>query len=177
MVIIEVVIGLLPTGLDNFSHIGGLLMGLVLGITVLHSPNSLRKHIGEDPVRYHSSKTSAKAKRQSNAALNDDLIYGTDGASARALLKDPVNFFKDRKGLWWVWWLFRAVALLAVIIAFIVLLNNFYKTHSSNCSWCKYMSCINVKNWCDQGQLTTSRTVPVDPQGTPLPTSPARFKW
>lgn len=174
MVIIEVVIGLLPTGLDNFSHIGGLLMGLVLGITLLHSPNSLRKHIGEDPVRYHSSKTSTRAKRQSNAALNDDLIYGTDGASATALLKDPVNFFKGRKRLWWVWWLFRAISLLAVVIAFIVLLHNFYNTHSSNCSWCKYMSCIDVKNWCDQGQLTTNRTL--SPAPTPLPTSPAMFR-
>lgn len=40
--VISFVIGLLP-GLDNFSHIGGFCMGLVMGTAVLPSPRMLRK--------------------------------------------------------------------------------------------------------------------------------------
>lgn len=40
--VVSFVIGLLP-GLDNFSHIGGFAMGLVMGTAVLPSPRMLRK--------------------------------------------------------------------------------------------------------------------------------------
>lgn len=130
-VIISFVLGLLP-GLDNFSHIGGFIMGLCLGICVLHSPNALRQRIGDDPP-YSSVGTG---------------YAGT----APSFLKNPVGFFKGRKPLWWAWWLVRAGLLVAVIIIFIVLLNNFY-TNQNDCSWCKYLSCIPVYNWCDQGNL------------------------
>lgn len=119
-VIISFVLGLLP-GLDNFSHIGGFLMGICLGICVLHSPNSLRQRIGDDPP-YSSVGTG---------------YAGTPPS----FLKNPVGFFKGRKPLWWAWWLVRAGTLVAVIIVFIVLLNNFY-VNQNDCSWCKYLSCI-----------------------------------
>src|ERR1700761_5395334 len=45
-VLVSFVLGLLP-GLDNFSHIGGFLMGLASGICLLHSPNFLRQRTGE----------------------------------------------------------------------------------------------------------------------------------
>jgi membrane associated rhomboid family serine protease len=121
-VIISFVLGLLP-GLDNFSHIGGFLMGLALGICILHSPNALRRRIG------------------------DDAPYSTvnSGFSASGVpppfLKNPVGFFKGRKPLWWAWWLLRAGALVAVTVVFILLLNNFYVYHNT-CSWCKYLSCL-----------------------------------
>lgn len=120
-IIISFVLGLLP-GLDNFSHIGGFLMGLSLGISVLHSPNSLRLKIGQD-VAYST------------------VPEGTD-QGPQPFLKNPVGFFKGRKPLWWVWWLIRAGALILVIVVFIVLLNNFYTTTKQSCSWCKYLSCI-----------------------------------
>lgn len=120
-VVISFVLGLLP-GLDNFSHIGGFLMGLALGICVLHSPNALRMKI--------------------NGGGN--LSYSAvDGGSAPApgFLKSPIGFFKGRKPLWWAWWLVRVGALVAIIVIFIVLLNNFYNGHHT-CSWCKYLSCL-----------------------------------
>lgn len=121
-VIISFVLGLLP-GVDNFSHIGGLLMGLCMGLSILHSPNALRRRIGEDDAPYSTV----------NAAFSRDKPPG--------FVKNPVGFFKGRKPLWWVWWVFRMAALLLVLIVFIVLLNNFYTYHRT-CSWCKYLSCL-----------------------------------
>ncbi|AEO62546.1 uncharacterized protein THITE_2106847 [Thermothielavioides terrestris NRRL 8126] len=134
-VVISFVLGLLP-GLDNFSHIGGFLMGLALGICVLHSPNSLRRRIGDD-VPYASSHVS-----RGSAALG----------TPPGFLQNPVGFFKGRKPLWWAWWLIRAGALVVVTVVFILLLNNFY-IYRATCSWCKYLSCLPVSNWCDIGNL------------------------
>lgn len=118
--VISFVLGLLP-GLDNFSHIGGFLMGLALGVCVLHSPNSLRRRMGQDP-------SYAAVPAGAEAALTP-------------FLKNPVGFFKGRKPLWWAWWLVRVAALVIIIAVFIVLLNNFYKV-GHTCKWCKYLSCI-----------------------------------
>lgn len=155
-VIISFVLGLLP-GLDNFSHIGGFLMGLCLGISVLHSPNALRRKIGED-VPYST------------------VNAGHHGPAPPGFLKNPVGFFKGRKPLWWAWWLVRAGALVLVLVVFVVLLNNFYVYHVT-CSWCKYLSCLvsltstcsrrinilltpeqPVSNWCDSGLTFSSGT-------------------
>lgn len=120
-IIISFVLGLLP-GVDNFSHIGGLLMGLALGLSVLHSPNALRRRIGDDSP--YSTVNS-----------------GYTGDKPPGFLKNPVGFFKGRKPFWWAWWLVRAGALLLVFVVFIVLLQNFY-VYRKTCSWCKYLSCL-----------------------------------
>ncbi|KAL1869712.1 hypothetical protein VTK73DRAFT_2953 [Phialemonium thermophilum] len=137
-VLISFVLGLLP-GLDNYSHIGGFVMGLALGICVLHSPNALRSRIGEDPP--YSSVVGG---------------YGPQGA-APSFFKNPVGFFKGRKPLWWAWWLIRAGALVLVTIFFILLLNNFY-VYRKTCHWCKYLSCLPINNWCDIGNLNLQNT-------------------
>jgi membrane associated rhomboid family serine protease len=120
---ISFVLGLLPY-LDNFSHIGGFLMGLVLGICILHSPASLRRRIGQDEPPY--------AQVNSVYAMNSGVVQ---------FAKAPVGFFKGRKPLWWAWWLLRAAALAAVFICFILLLNNFY-IYRVSCDWCRYLSCL-----------------------------------
>lgn len=154
-VVISFVLGLLP-GLDNFAHIGGFLMGLALGICVLHSPNSLRRRLGAEDPSYAS------------------MHLTPNQGGPPPFLKNPIGFFKGRKPLWWAWWLVRAGFLLTVIIVFIVLLNNFYIYHNT-CSWCKYLSCIvsflithandhlltciqPVNNWCelDNFKITSS---------------------
>ncbi|KAH6611126.1 rhomboid family membrane [Trichoderma cornu-damae] len=129
--VISFVLGLLP-GLDNFSHIGGFLMGLVLGISILHSPNSLRRRIGQDP--FYSA------------------VPGAPEPGAVPFHKSPIGFFRGRKPLWWAWWLVRAAALVLVIVVYVVLLNNFYKV-GHTCSWCKYLSCLPVNGWCDLGTI------------------------
>jgi membrane associated rhomboid family serine protease len=123
-VVISFVLGLLP-GLDNFSHIGGFLMGIVLGTCILHSPNALRRRINQDEPPY--------TPVSSGGARSNEGIAG--------FVKAPLGFFQGRKPAWWAWWLVRAAALVAVLVVFILLLKNFY-TYRKTCSWCKYLSCI-----------------------------------
>ena len=124
-VVIAFVLGLLP-GLDNFSHIGGFLMGLVLGICILRSPAVLQQRIGETDPPYSAVSTG-----------------GADNTTGvTKFVKGPVGFFKGRKPLWWVWWLFRAGALAAVLAVFIVLITRFYNLYAAPCGWCKYLSCL-----------------------------------
>lgn len=132
--VISFVLGLLP-GLDNFSHIGGFLMGLALGVCVLHSPNSLRRRMGQD--------------------LSYAAVSPATTETPPPFFKNPVGFFKGRKPLWWIWWLVRAGMLVMIIIVFIVLLNNFYVSHKT-CSWCKYLSCLPVNDWCELGTIKSS---------------------
>ncbi|RAL58423.1 hypothetical protein DID88_005128 [Monilinia fructigena] len=79
-IVISFVLGLLP-GLDNFSHIGGFLMGLVLGLSILRSPNSLRMRTGQSDPPY--------APVASKASQGDRGII--------SLFKNPSGFFKGRK--------------------------------------------------------------------------------
>jgi multisubunit Na+/H+ antiporter MnhB subunit len=119
-IVIAFVLGLLP-GLDNFAHIGGFVMGLGLGVCILHSPNALRRRLGSESS-YASVHAGANQEQPS-------------------VLKNPTGFFKGRKPLWWGWWALRAAFLITAIIGFIVLLNNFY-IYRRTCSWCKYLSCV-----------------------------------
>lgn len=124
---ISFVLGLLP-GLDNFSHIGGFLMGLALGLSVLHSPNQLRLKMGQD------------GSEPGYAAVVDS-SYSDPARDDLPFHKSPVAFFKGRKPLWWAWWLVRVGALILVIVVFIVLINRFYRV-GSTCEWCKHLSCL-----------------------------------
>ncbi|KAI0976501.1 hypothetical protein F4678DRAFT_228402 [Xylaria arbuscula] len=141
-IVIQFVLGLLP-GLDNFSHIGGFIVGICLGVSVLHSPNFLRRRIGEDHfggASYSSVGGSA-----------------TTSVAFPAFYRNPVGFFKGRKPLWWAWWLLRAGFLILVIVIFIVLVENFYSMQN-HCSWCKYLSCLPVNGWCDIGNFDVTYT-------------------
>lgn len=138
---ISFVLGLLP-GLDNFSHIGGFLMGLVLGICILRSPSAIARRTSQDNPVY------------TGVAPRDPLSDPNEGL--RGFIKRPLGFFSDRRGVWWVWWLVRAAALIGVLIGFILLLKNFY-VWGTGCSWCKYLSCLPIstggQNWCQVGNL------------------------
>ncbi|KAF2867631.1 rhomboid family membrane protein-like protein [Massariosphaeria phaeospora] len=141
-VAIAFVLGLLP-GLDNFSHIGGFLMGLVLGICLLHSPQPLRERIGVDEPPYTTVNTAPASAVPGIAGMQQ-------------FVKQPMGFFKGRKPLWWAWWFVRAGALLAVFVGFIMLLRNFYEWRNK-CSWCHRLTCLPVTvsniSWCDIGNF------------------------
>lgn len=157
-VAVSFVLGLLP-GLDNFSHIGGFIMGLAIGLTIMRSPNALRERIGlaRQPYVAMSGGAGQAGPEQKTTSLMDFF------KSKRALTSSPaetpgstnglLGFFKGRKPLWWLWWVVRAGALVAVLVGFIMLIVNFYKYPSSNCSWCYRLSCMPVNGWCKQNNL------------------------
>jgi len=140
-VLIAFVLGLLP-GLDNFSHIGGFLMGLVLGVCILRSPAAFSARRPPQEARY-----SGLPNRSEEEARSEGL---------KGFVKQPFGFFQHRRGIWWAWWLVRAAALVGCLIGFILLLKNFY-VWGTTCSWCKYLSCLPIKvgstNWCNVGNL------------------------
>ncbi|KAL6708551.1 hypothetical protein ACN47E_002532 [Coniothyrium glycines] len=146
---IAFVLGLLP-GLDNFSHIGGFLMGIVLGICLLHSPQSLRARTGVAEPPYATVDTQPLAPTASESKFR-----------MQRFVKQPIGFFKGRKPLWWTWWLVRVGSLIAVFIVFILLLRNFYEWRNT-CSWCKHLTCLpittNGVSWCDMGGLNITST-------------------
>lgn len=177
-VIISFVLGLLP-GLDNFSHIGGFLMGIVLGICLLHSPDTLRKRRTTRQALYNND----SHVESYDILTAPDWIESTDNILPKPtqlsttappttpspstplhhILLHPHQFFSHRHPLWWAWWLLRLAALAGVLATFIVLLRNFYTYHATTCSWCKYLSCLPVNNWCAIGNLdfqTTNVTAP-----------------
>lgn len=174
---VSFVLGLLPS-LDNFSHIGGFVMGLALGLSIMRSPNALRERIGMARTPYVAMSggagPSADGENKATALGSSvvDFFKGRRGLSSSTEEKSgPLGFFKGRKPLWWAWWLVRAGALVAVFIGFIFLIVDFYKYYNSNCSWCYRLSCLvsispvhrglwvftdfyqPVKDWCEQGQL------------------------
>ncbi|OCT44812.1 putative rhomboid protein [Cladophialophora carrionii] len=173
-IVISFVLGLLP-GLDNFSHIGGFLMGLAAGICLLHSPNILRQRIGDSSTNALNKAPYRNVGSEAELSMNpkDPMLPRSAGASKSAptttaspanissFAKQPVGFFKGRKPLWWAWWLFRLGALIGALVVFIILLNNFYKYHDT-CSWCKYLSCLPINNWCEIGNLQLSNSTGVN---------------
>ncbi|KAF1359651.1 rhomboid-domain-containing protein [Lizonia empirigonia] len=142
---ISFVLGLLP-GLDNFSHIGGFCMGIVLGICLLHSPHALRQRTGSDEPPYATVDPDHPPMASTNPVTG-----------LTSFAKQPLAFFKARKPLWWAWWILRAGGLVAAFVGFILLLRNFYEWRHS-CAWCKHLSCLPIKtngvDWCDIGGLT-----------------------
>ncbi|KAJ5782523.1 Peptidase S54 rhomboid [Penicillium paradoxum] len=160
---VSFVLGLLP-GLDNFSHIGGFIMGLAIGLTIMRSPNILRERIGlaRQPYVAMSGGAGQGGPQQKTTSFMD-FFKGKQGLTSSSTqtgesTKGPLNFFKGRKPLWWCWWLVRAGALVAVLVGFIMLIIDFYKYPSTNCSWCHRLSCLPVNGWCKQNGLTYTTT-------------------
>lgn len=149
-------LGLLP-GLDNFSHIGGFTMGLALGLCVLRSPNAIRERIGLARTPYVVM----------SGGIGQAPGESVSSKKQKFLSSRPLGFFRGRKPLWWVWWLVRAGALVAVLVGFIILLTNFYKYPKSNCSWCYRLSCL-VSTWHLLGFCNLELTFPPFPANQQL---------
>ncbi|CAM2705343.1 unnamed protein product [Rotaria socialis] len=77
-IIMSFALGLLP-GVDNFSHVGGFIMGLLFGLAILSSPTNFGRAL--------KPKRSKRAKNEWNN------------------LRSYEKFFRNRPRGWWMWWL------------------------------------------------------------------------
>ncbi|ODV88468.1 hypothetical protein CANCADRAFT_146631 [Tortispora caseinolytica NRRL Y-17796] len=128
-IIICFVLGLLP-GLDNFAHIGGFIMGILLGALLMRSPFFIRRLCGNEDNR---SKVP----------------------TIQFYWKHPKRALRGKSAAWYAWGAVRFSALAVAIVAFVLLFNNFY-SGGGHCSWCKYFNCLPVNGWCDIGDLSSS---------------------
>lgn len=126
--VFNLVLGLLP-GIDNFSHLGGFVMGLLLGLAIMGSPKNIRR---------------LKRKR----------VPGRPRTNLRKL-GCWKKFFYKRPTSWWLWWIVRFITFAVAVTLFVIFTENFYSKRIS-CDGCKYISCLPVNGWCDLGQLNSS---------------------
>lgn len=124
-IIFNFALGLLPA-IDKFSHIGGFCMGLLLGLALMDSPENFRGRKKVKDYRKHLD----------------------ESWNSRKYLK----FFRNRPKIWWIWWLMRIIAFVTAVVLFAILVENFY-TEMFKCSWCQYLSCLPIKNWCNIGRF------------------------
>lgn len=141
-VVVSFVLGLLP-GLDNFSHIGGFCMGLLTSVLLLKDPSFVY--------------------------IDNIYTYDADTTTRQLFINNwnPMNKWED-KIPWKVgaWGGLRLVCLALAIVYFTLLTKSLYSKDMADgkieCKWCKYINCLPVKNWCDQGlvTVTTSTSTP-----------------
>jgi hypothetical protein len=122
-IIINFILGLLP-GIDNFSHVGGFSLGLLLGLVMFSSPINFRRQ---------------RKQKISRNQWNHLRWYE--------------KFFHNRSKNNWIWRLIRFIAFILAITIFVLLIENFY-SRRIKCTWCQYISCLPVNGWCDIGVLT-----------------------
>ncbi|KAK7207869.1 rhomboid family membrane protein [Myxozyma melibiosi] len=132
-IVISFVMGLLP-GIDNFAHIGGFMVGITLGIALLRSPLKIREMSGEDDGYYYAPTAGRWYVRKYD--------------SIRIV-------FKNKPAVWYLWVFIRLFMIVLTAIYMIVLIRNF-KEGGGHCSWCKYLSCVPISNWCESGYISAA---------------------
>lgn len=133
-IVVSFVLGLLP-GLDNFSHIGGFAVGILMAVLLLPDPFFVY-HDGIITYNSHD-RTYQQFKNSWNPFHSwDDKIHSRV----------------------YIWFGVRVACLVLTIVYYATLAKNFFgtrtKSNYNNCKWCKYINCIPVHNWCDIGEVT-----------------------
>lgn len=151
-IIVCFVLGLLP-GLDNFSHIGGFVMGILISIFLLPDPSFVY--------------------------VDGIYTYYPDTPTWKLFLEswNPLNKYKDKVPWKMAVWMVVRLACLALAIVYFVLLTRNLKSkqeeaNEETCSWCKYFNCLPVNGWCDLGDLTITTSPGSGTTGTPTNTNP-----
>ncbi|KAK6197314.1 Rbd1 rhomboid-like protein [Scheffersomyces amazonensis] len=151
-ILVSLVLGLLP-GMDNFSHIGGFAIGILMSILLVNDPF----FVYEDGIIPYDSHLSALQHFQNQ--WNPFAFWSN---------KIPINFA--------IWATVRVISLILVIVYFVLLAKNFFTNKdgpgsSSNCHWCKYINCIPVNGWCDIGQISITTSSLSSPSTSASPTT------
>lgn len=128
-IIISFALGLLP-GIDNFSHIGGFAMGILTGTALLRSPLKIRLKVAGPQIPDSGGKLQ---------------VMQIDW-------RGPKDHFKNRSRWWYGWILVRVAAVVIALVYFIMLIRLF-EDGGGHCSWCKYLACLPVHDWCGSGNL------------------------
>ncbi|CAH6719448.1 hypothetical protein CLIB1444_02S08790 [[Candida] jaroonii] len=135
-VIVSFVLGLLP-GLDNFSHLGGFAMGFLASFVLLKDPY----WIYESGIITYQSKLSTFEVFKNNW----NPLYNID---------DKI------RSRFYMWLGVRGLCFIIIVLYFALLINNFFGkgeiTTDNGCSWCKYISCLPVNGWCDNGYVSVT---------------------
>lgn len=133
-IIISLVLGLLP-GMDNFSHIGGFAMGVLMAILLLPDPFFV---YFDGIITYHARDDTMQQFRNN---------------------WNPTYNWEDKiASRFYIWCGVRLISLVLAIVYVAMLVKNFFSSGENpidnNCSWCKYINCIPIKGWCDIGEVT-----------------------
>lgn len=148
---ISFVLGLLP-GLDNFSHIGGFAMGILVGTAILRSPLPFRVR-SVDTINHGGDGTSY-IDQNGVEQMSPPIKTEQRVKVVKFHWSKPHKHFKNRKPMWFVW-LFVRAACIGLAVAYFVALINQFENGGGHCSWCKRLSCLPVNGWCDQGKIKT----------------------
>lgn len=162
-IVISFAIGLLP-GLDNFCHIGGFAMGLILGTALLKDPGFItrRCRVKENEPEDDDELTPIPPPLVSTTSITN-LIANPDSSRPRsenqAIKEKLTRIHKNKPLIWYIWIALRVAAMSLAIVYFVVLINQFNNEDARpTCTWCKYLSCIPVKDWCNIGNISTTET-------------------
>lgn len=137
-IVVSFVLGLLP-GLDNFSHIGGFAVGILMAILLLPDPF----FVYQDGIITFNSHDDTFQQFKNNW--------------------NPFHSWEDKiHSRFYIWIGVRVVCFALTIVYYATLAKNFFGTRTkpeyNNCKWCKYINCIPVHNWCDIGEVTIEST-------------------
>ncbi|KNE67514.1 hypothetical protein AMAG_11972 [Allomyces macrogynus ATCC 38327] len=129
VIIITFFIGLFPQ-VDNFSHIGGFLIGLLLGVVVMPNINL---------------SCCSSAGRKAKPTLLPGSAGAGDGSGTNPRSSSGWRLF----GFSPLNLAVRAAGLIVAGVLFAVMTSAFYKGDgNSTCSWCKYIDCIPAFGQC-----------------------------
>lgn len=127
-ILITFFLGLFP-GIDNYSHIGGFIIGLMFSILLLPDPSIVYKK----NIIFDYNENFLK----NNCMIND-------------IFK---NFNKKRMKVFLFTIFLRVLSLFFIIFFFIFFFLKFYNSNSissfKDCAWCKYINCLPISDWCD----------------------------
>jgi membrane associated rhomboid family serine protease len=164
-IVISFAIGLLP-GLDNFCHIGGFAMGLILGTALLKDPGFVtrRCQVKQNETEHDDDDELTPIPPPLVPTTSMTTLIANPGSlkpsNKKQAFKDKLTkVYKNKPLIWFIWLALRLAAISLAIVYFVLLINQFGNEDTRpKCTWCKYLSCIPVKDWCNIGNISTTET-------------------